>query len=38
MIVSYKKPQKLLGEEKQLKALFTKMNEKKPKEGDIECV
>jgi hypothetical protein len=37
LIVSYKKPEVLLGREIEMRKEFEKLNAKKPKEGDIEC-
>lgn len=35
LIVSYKKPEVLLGREVEMRKEFEKLNAKKPKEGDI---
>ncbi|CAK61410.1 unnamed protein product (macronuclear) [Paramecium tetraurelia] len=38
LIVSYPKPDQILEREYQIRQEFDKLNKKKPKEGDLECV
>jgi hypothetical protein len=37
VLTQYKKPDEILEREVKLRKEFEKMNNKKPKEGDVEC-
>jgi hypothetical protein len=37
LLIQYKKPDEVLEKEIKLRKEFERMNQKKPKEGDVEC-